>query len=241
MSALGKVKDAPGGSYYFDSLTDALAREAWKRFQGIEREGGIEKALVGGGLRARIESAWSEWLGRLSTRKTRAGCPQPASRSSPASMSDSRVQRRSGPLHRVPRRFRCIATPSFSRSCACGRMRSPPDRRPFWVALGPLAESRARVGFASNFFSAGGIRTREVSRPETAAIACLCGSDERYAAEGVDQARASKAAGCRRILLAGRPGALEAAASRSLASTGSSTPAATPSPTPLRAPGRTFQ
>ena len=36
------VVDPAAGSYYFESLTDALAREAWKRFQAIEREGGIE-------------------------------------------------------------------------------------------------------------------------------------------------------------------------------------------------------
>ena len=52
---------------------------------------------------------------------------------------------------------------------------------------------------------------KEVPRAEAAIIACLCGSDERYAQEAVDQARALKAAGCRRILLAGRPGPLETA------------------------------
>ena len=66
-----------------------------------------------------------------------------------------------------------------------------------------------RVGFAVNFFSAGGIRTRESAGDETSEIACLCGTDERYAAEAVDRVRALKAAGCKRVLLAGRPGALE--------------------------------
>ncbi len=39
-SFLGKVEDPAGGSYYLETLTDALAREAWKRFQALEREGG---------------------------------------------------------------------------------------------------------------------------------------------------------------------------------------------------------
>jgi methylmalonyl-CoA mutase len=60
------------------------------------------------------------------------------------------------------------------------------------------------------FFAAGGIRTRESTADEPAPLACLCGSDERYAAEAVDRARALKAAGCGRVLVAGRPGALEA-------------------------------
>ena len=206
-SALGRVKDAPGGSYYFDSLTDALAREGWKRFQGIEREGGIEKALVSGGLRARIESAWSEWLGRIATRKVGVlgvsefgnldeKLPRPAQKRE-APPHDATAL----PMHRDAEPFEAL------------RLRADASpRRPeaLLVALGPLAESRARVGFAINFFGAGGIRARE-GAPAEVAIACLCGSDERYAAEAVDQARALKAAGCRRVLLAGRPGALEAA------------------------------
>jgi methylmalonyl-CoA mutase len=207
-SALGRVKDAPGGSYYFDSLTDALAREGWKRFQGIERDGGIEKALVGGGLRARIESAWSEWLGRVATRKVGIlgvsefgnldeKLPRPA-REREAPPRDSAAM----PSHRDAEPFEAL------------RLRADaitPRPEALLVALGPLAESRARVGFASNFFGAGGIRAREGIQAEGVAIACLCGSDERYAAEAVEQARALKAAGCRRVLLAGRPGGLEAA------------------------------
>jgi methylmalonyl-CoA mutase len=78
------------------------------------------------------------------------------------------------------------------------------------VTLGAFAESRARVGFAQNFFASGGLRAREVTTDEKARVACLCGTDERYAAEATTRARALKAAGCERVLLAGRPGALEA-------------------------------
>ena len=39
---------------------------------------------------------------------------------------------------------------------------------------------------------------------------CLCGSDERYAAEAVAHARELRAAGAKKIVLAGRPGPLEA-------------------------------
>ncbi len=205
-SALGKVRNAPAGSYYFDSLTDALAREGWKRFQGIEREGGIEKVLVGGRLRATIESSFSAWLGRISTRK--AGVlgvsefasldekvPRPA-REREAPSPDATAL----PVHRDAELFEGLRLRADAKA-------SPPEA--VLVALGPLAESRARVGFASNFFAAGGIRVREVPRAEAATVACLCGSDERYVAEAVDQARALKAAGCRRVLLAGRPGPLE--------------------------------
>lgn len=93
--------------------------------------------------------------------------------------------------------------------------------RIFLAALGPLAEHAARVQFAQNFFAAGGIDaatgTGELAALERAAtesgcqIACLCGSDKRYAAEAVDAARALKRAGIARVYLAGKPGELEAA------------------------------
>ena len=42
-------------------------------------------------------------------------------------------------------------------------------------------------------------------------IACLCGSDKRYATDAVEAAKALKAAGATRLYLAGKPGELEAA------------------------------
>jgi methylmalonyl-CoA mutase len=54
-SGLGRVRDAAAGSYFFESFTDALAREAWARFQAIEKAGGIVAGLMAGSLRERIE------------------------------------------------------------------------------------------------------------------------------------------------------------------------------------------
>jgi methylmalonyl-CoA mutase len=44
-----------------------------------------------------------------------------------------------------------------------------------------------------------------------AALACLCGSDDAYAQDGLAVASALKAASARHIYLAGRPGEREAA------------------------------
>lgn len=78
------------------------------------------------------------------------------------------------------------------------------------VTLGPPAEHRARLGFASSFFATGGLVATEGEAFAPDAVACLCGSDERYAAEAAARARELKAKGFARVLLAGRPGALEA-------------------------------
>jgi methylmalonyl-CoA mutase len=93
----------------------------------------------------------------------------------------------------------------------------------FLASLGPPAAFTARAGFARNFFEAGGIEAvgdegfaavdelREAYRASGAKLACLCSSDAIYALHAVAAAQALRAAHCRRIYLAGRPGDLEPA------------------------------
>lgn len=97
----------------------------------------------------------------------------------------------------------------------------------FLATLGAVAGFTARTGFARNLFEAGGIAApsgngfarRETTdlealvaafRSSGARLACLCGSDESYAAEAVAAATALKDAGAT-VWLAGRPGEQEAA------------------------------
>jgi methylmalonyl-CoA mutase len=84
------------------------------------------------------------------------------------------------------------------------------------AAIGPLAEHAARVQFAQNFFAAGGIDAALLSgdlvaiaeglKQSGASMACLCGSDKRYAVDAVTAAKALKGAGVSRLYLAGKPG-----------------------------------
>lgn len=95
--------------------------------------------------------------------------------------------------------------------------------RAFLANLGPISAFTARATFAKNLFEAGGVEalTNEgfadhaklaaAFRACGAQAACLCSSDEIYATQAAEAARALKAAGCRRLFLAGRPGAEEAA------------------------------
>lgn len=96
----------------------------------------------------------------------------------------------------------------------------------FLATLGPVADFTARAGFARNLFEAGGLAApvsdgfaRDNGTDLTAlaaaftasgaCLACLCGSDAAYAAEGVPAAQALTAAGAT-VWLAGRPGEMEA-------------------------------
>ncbi|HEX8428670.1 methylmalonyl-CoA mutase family protein [Hymenobacter sp.] len=44
-AGFGQVQDAAAGSYYLETLTDTLAREAWALFQQIEAKGGLPVAI----------------------------------------------------------------------------------------------------------------------------------------------------------------------------------------------------
>ncbi len=99
--------------------------------------------------------------------------------------------------------------------------RSVAGRAPkiFLAGLGPLAEHSPRLTFAQNFFAAGGIEAvPAVGAPEEIAaafkasgctLACICGSDKRYADEAAAAATSLTQAGAGRIYLAGRGGELE--------------------------------
>lgn len=56
-SNLYRVVDPAAGSGALESLTDGLAQEAWIKFQSIEQEGGIDKALASGLIHNWIEAA----------------------------------------------------------------------------------------------------------------------------------------------------------------------------------------
>ncbi|MBN9446042.1 MAG: methylmalonyl-CoA mutase subunit beta [Bosea sp.] len=95
----------------------------------------------------------------------------------------------------------------------------------FLATLGNIAAFTARAGFARNLFEAGGLAAPSgdgfanddktdlaalvaAFKTSGARLACLCGSDEGYAAEATQAAKALAEAGAT-IWLAGRPGELE--------------------------------
>lgn len=194
-SGLGRIADPAAGSYYLDTLTDDLAREAWKRFQSWEAEGGF--TAVESKINAELEKKWADRAAAIAKRKIAIlGVSEFAN---PGEKLPAAAHAFSGPGHRDAEQFEAL------------RLRADalaPTAVLF--TLGTLAESRGRVGFSSNFLSAGGITTRESTTPEPATLAVICGTDDRYASEGVAAAKSLKSAGVKRLLVAGKPGANEA-------------------------------
>jgi len=202
-SHLGRVVDAAGGSFYIETRTEALAREAWKRFTVIEKGGGITALVMSGDLRARLDAAWAKRATDLAKRK------DPVVGVSEYAQFDEKLPADPIPVKPLPT---APAVVEHRDAEIFETLRSRIETVPHKVillALGPPVEHRARVGYSAGLFGIAGIRTHETTRPESADIAVICGSDDRYASEAVGAALALKKAGIRKVVLAGRPGALE--------------------------------
>ena len=56
-TGITNVVDPLGGSYYVESLTDAIAREAWKLIEEVDEMGGMTKAVAAGLPKLKIEES----------------------------------------------------------------------------------------------------------------------------------------------------------------------------------------
>ncbi|MFK7985776.1 MAG: methylmalonyl-CoA mutase family protein [Sandaracinaceae bacterium] len=68
-SHLGRVCDPGGGSFHLESLTSALARQAWAELQEIEHQGGVLRGLLDGSLKERISETAAKRAYAAATRK----------------------------------------------------------------------------------------------------------------------------------------------------------------------------
>lgn len=62
---LGRVADPAGGAFFFEQMTDDLARAGWAVFQSIEAEGGLAAALVSGKLSEDVAAAREALIGSV--------------------------------------------------------------------------------------------------------------------------------------------------------------------------------
>ncbi len=197
-SHVHRVIDPAGGSYYVESLTEALALNAWRLFQELES---------GADLDDRIEATRTARSGDVATRRLPltgvSEFPDP---------NETMLDRRPAPgdagLYRLAEPYEAL------RDAADAAPRRPTV---FLANLGPIAVHTARSGFATNLLAAGGIGVIAgdgFDTPEQAAaawassgtpVAVVCSSDEVYADHAEATVAALRGAGCDYVVLAGRP------------------------------------
>jgi methylmalonyl-CoA mutase len=228
-SNLAKVADPAAGAGGIEDLTDKLCRAAWAAFQEIEAAGGAWAALQQGLVQNKVAAVRTAREAAVARRKDAltgtsdfpdlAEAPVAVLEVAPVAPPPVPATPTFEPLPRIR-----LAEPFEALRDASDRTLAQTGARPkvFLANLGTPADFAARATFAKNFFEAGGIEavgndgfeSRDALvagfRASGARLACLCSSDAVYAREAVATAQALRDAGAV-LLLAGRPGALEAA------------------------------
>jgi methylmalonyl-CoA mutase len=178
---LGQVADPGGGSYYLESITDLLAREAWKKMQEIELRGGYRAAQAGGFIaHALVQSLAARDAGVARRRRLFIGTNQFAN---PAERALEQVdENRMTETVRGARRYeelrlrteRCLAT-------------GGKEPRVLLAEIGDIKMRAARATFAMNFFACAGLATatKRFKKAEEIAgaegdLIVLCSSDAEY-------------------------------------------------------------
>lgn len=237
---LWRVADPAAGSGGIEALTQALCEQGWRKFQDLEAErmgdlSGIVAALANGHVQQGLSRERAVRSKAIATRRepitgtsefpNLAEAPVSVLAEPPATALATAAQgiitAEPLPSIRLAEPFETLRA-SAEIAAAAG---APP--KAFLATLGGIAGFTARAGFARNLFEAGGIAAPSgdgfakagasdldalvaAFRQSGAKLACLCGSDEAYAAEAVPAAAALAAAGAT-VWLAGRPGEQDAA------------------------------
>jgi methylmalonyl-CoA mutase len=223
---IGHVIDPAGGAWFVEKLTHDLAEATWAKFQAIEAEGGILAALAGGSLQNDIAAARATRMKAFASRRdaiTGVSDFPLLDERAPDFVSYGWKPAQGGEAAVATPDMQAEALPAMRWAEPYERLRDAAAQRTpapavFFANLGPLAEFAPRANFARNLFAAGGVAALE---PEAiydhdaarcaawaasgTPVAVLCGSDERYGADGDAAVRALKAAGCAAIVYAGKP------------------------------------
>ena len=229
-SNLGRVIDPAGGSWYVEKLTEDLAQKAWSLFQELEKQGGMAAALQSGFIQEKIASSAAAKAKAIATGRAEltgvsafpllgddgvsvAPWPKAESEAVKAAVSVTPLR-----MERLAEPFELLRDAADAHAAKTGQPYAV-----FLASLGAVVEHNVRSTWIKNYLAAGGIAAAMsdgYANSEAAAAAfaasgldaaCICSSDPINALHAEATARALKAAGAKRVLMAGRPGEREAA------------------------------
>ncbi|MBR4919344.1 MAG: acyl-CoA mutase large subunit family protein [Bacteroidales bacterium] len=200
---MDRVVDPAAGSYYVETLTNAIAEHAWTLFQSVEANGGALKAIEDGSLQAEIEKSCQKRDMDIATRRyILLGTNQYPNINE--TMADK--------IEHL-KKDDCEGLKTYRGAMAFEELRLDTEKyakenhRPsvYLLKLGNLAMRQARAGFITNFFGCAGYKIVEpagfatVEEGVKAAgeakpdLIVVCSSDEEYATLGVEAAKQCKA------------------------------------------------
>lgn len=213
---LGAVDDPAAGSWTFEALTDALARGAWEHARRWLAEGGVAKAIETGALQAEIAERAAARSQALATGSaTSIGTTlQPLLDEqlpvvAPVITPDTGVT--TPPSITAPPLARRRPTEPFEALRDHTDAFAKDSRRPraALVPVGDVNRARPQLDFARNFVAVGGfvplVLATHAEPPADVELYVLCAPPETLAEHGPAAAHRLRAAGARRVLVAGRP------------------------------------
>ncbi len=194
-SHMGSVVDIPGGSYYIEKLTVAIAEQAWKLFLAVEEDGGFYAQVKAGKVQAAIAESTKTRHANVAKRKE--------------ILVGTNQYPNFNELSEGKKPVSCgcccgegeteIATLKFDRAAsefeALRLETESAKKRPiaFMLTIGNLAMRQARAQFSCNFLATAGYKVMDnlgfktVEEGVDAALAAdadivvLCSSDDEYA------------------------------------------------------------
>lgn len=177
---LDAVADPAGGAYYIESLTDSMAREAWKLFQEVEAEGGYSNSLATGSIGKAVAAARAARAQALSSRRRSLvgvnNYPNLTEKEAPDALPAAET---AAPLPavRVAEPFEAIRRRTVLHARAAGRY-----PKVLLLTRGDVKMRGARSNFCLNFFGCAGfdIAVGESFEGAGADLIVLCSSDAEY-------------------------------------------------------------
>ncbi|MBC7584366.1 MAG: methylmalonyl-CoA mutase, partial [Tardiphaga sp.] len=230
-SNLAKVSDPAAGAGGIEQLTQELCANAWALFQDIEKAGGAFYALGNNLLQPKVSATRKARQASIAKRReVLTGASEFPNLHEPRASVLKVKPVPAKPYGRDKIKFNAVepirlAVPFEALRDKSDHILARKGARPkmFLANLGTPADFTARAGFAKSFFETGGIEAvdnegftdpgalAEAFKASGAALACLCSSDKLYPDYAAAAAKALKAAGCKHIYLAGKPGEIEPA------------------------------
>ena len=173
-SHLDTVLDPGAGSYYIETLTDAVVAAAWALFQQIERTGGWSACRASGAIDAALASAREAKEKAIAARRRvlvgTNNYPNLQERAPSAEWEPGNGWRLAEPFEAIRRR-------TERHAARIGR-----TPRVLLLERGDLKMRKARVAFCLNLFGCAGFEIVSSDTLEDADLVVLCSADAEYLA-----------------------------------------------------------
>lgn len=196
-SHFDKVTDPAAGSYYIETLTNEIAKQAWKIFLSVEEEGGFLAAVKAGKVQEIIQETANTRLKAISSRKeVLLGTNQFPNFTEIASqkveLEEGKCNCGCAEEHGQIKTLPCVRGGEEFEALRFATERAAKRPKVFMLTMGNLAMRLARAQFSSNFFACAGYEIIDnlgfdtveagikAAEKAGADIVVLCSSDDEY-------------------------------------------------------------